>query len=119
MSGRELRATERQAERAGGRVREQGLRDSGHALEQDVAAGEERGQQAPDDLVLAEDDLRRPRRERDPRSPSTPPPRSPLEARRDPSELDHLLRRAHLALEHGPLRLRSWQPVRRGERPLA
>ena len=78
--GRELRAAEGQAERPGGRVREQRLRHARHALEQDVAAREERGQQAADDLVLAEDDLRRPRRERDPRCPSTPPPRSAARA---------------------------------------
>ena len=55
--GRELRAPEREAERPRRRVREQRLRDAGHALEEHVPAREQRRQQAADDLVLAEDDL--------------------------------------------------------------
>src|SRR5439155_17296311 len=53
----ELDAAELEAERAGRRVGEQGLRDTGDALEQDVSADEQRRQQVFHGTLLADDDL--------------------------------------------------------------
>ena len=58
MSGVNCARRNGEPDRAGGRVREQRLRDAGHAFEQHVAAGEERDEQAVDGLLLAEHDLR-------------------------------------------------------------
>ena len=53
--GRELHAREAQVERLRDRLHEQRLREAGHADEQDVTAGEQRGDEIVDDLVLADD----------------------------------------------------------------
>ena len=52
---RELHAREAQVERLRHRLHEQRLREAGHADEQHVAAGEQRGDEIVDDLVLADD----------------------------------------------------------------
>ena len=56
--GRELCAAELEPERARDRVRDERLRDAGHALEQDVTADEERAEDPLDGLLLAHGDLR-------------------------------------------------------------
>ena len=53
--GRELDAREREVERLRDRLHEQRLGETRHADEQRVAAGEQRGDQVVDDLVLADD----------------------------------------------------------------
>ena len=53
--GRELDAVEAAAEHVGQRADQQRLAQAGHAFEQDVAAGEQRGEQPLDDRVLADD----------------------------------------------------------------
>ena len=55
--GGELHPVERQVERLGDRLDHQGLGQAGHADEQGVAAGEDRGQDALDHVVLADDPL--------------------------------------------------------------
>ena len=66
--GRELHAREREVERLRHGLHEQRLGEAGHADEQHVAAGEERGDEIVDGLLLADDaaadlgDERRPRR---------------------------------------------------------
>ena len=55
---RELGAAEFEAERAGDRVRDQRLRDAGYALEQDVAADEQRAEDPLDGRLLPDGDLR-------------------------------------------------------------
>ena len=55
--GRELGTAERQPNGAGGRVREQRLRDARHAFEQHVPTDEERDEQAVDCLLVPEHDL--------------------------------------------------------------
>ena len=54
---RELNATEIQVNGLGDRVHEERLRQAGHTLQEQVAAGEERDHDALDDDVLADDDL--------------------------------------------------------------
>ena len=56
--GRELHATEVDAERAREGVGEQRLGDAGDAFEQHVAADGRRGEQHVDDMILADDHLR-------------------------------------------------------------
>ena len=53
--GRELDAAEGAAEHVGERAHGQGLGEAGHALEQHVAAGQQRDQQALEHRVLADD----------------------------------------------------------------
>ena len=55
--GRELDALEVQVQRLGERADQQRLAQPGHAFEQRVAAGEQAGQHAVDDLVVADDHL--------------------------------------------------------------
>ena len=55
---RELGAAELEPERARDGVRDQRLRDAGHALEQDVAAHEQRAEDPLDRALLADGDLR-------------------------------------------------------------
>jgi hypothetical protein len=55
--GRELDAREGEVERLGQRLHEQRLAEAGHALEQDVAAGQQRRHHALDDLRLAHEAL--------------------------------------------------------------
>ena len=55
--GRELDALEVEIEDVGERLDEQRLRQSGHAGDQAMAAGEERDEHLLDDFVLADDDL--------------------------------------------------------------
>ena len=55
--GRELHAGELEVERPGERLHEQRLGHAGHALEQHVAAHEQRGDEAGQRAVLADDDL--------------------------------------------------------------
>ena len=54
---RELDAAEVQGDGLRDGVHEEGLRQAGHALQEQVAAGEERDHDALDDDVLADDDL--------------------------------------------------------------
>ena len=54
--GRELDAAERAAHDLGERAHRQRLGESGHALEQHVAAGEQRDEQALEHRVLPDDD---------------------------------------------------------------
>ena len=53
--GRELHAREAEVERLRDGLDEQRLGEAGHADEQHVAAGEQRGDEIVDDLVLADD----------------------------------------------------------------
>ena len=53
--GRELHAREAQVERLSDRLHEERLREARHADEQCVSAGEQRGDEVVDDLVLADD----------------------------------------------------------------
>jgi hypothetical protein len=55
--GGELDALELHAQRAAEAAHEEGLGEAGHALEEDVAVGEEGDEQALDNLVLADDGL--------------------------------------------------------------
>ena len=55
--GRELDAVEVQVERLGQRADQQRLAQAGHAFEQGVAADEQAGQHAVDDVVVADDHL--------------------------------------------------------------
>ena len=55
--GRELDPLELYAERRAQRLDEQGLGESGHALKQHVAVGEQRHEHALDDGILANDSL--------------------------------------------------------------
>ena len=55
--GRELDAREGAVERARQRAHQQRLAEAGHAFEQHVPAGEQRGQRLLDDVVLAHDRL--------------------------------------------------------------
>ena len=55
--GRELNAVEVKVERIGQRADEQRLAQAGHAFEQGMAADEQAGQDAVDDLVVADDHL--------------------------------------------------------------
>ena len=54
--GRELHARERDVERARERLRERGLADTGHVLDEDVTCAEQAHQEEIDDVVLALDD---------------------------------------------------------------
>ena len=53
---RELDAVERAVDDVGDRPDEHRLAEAGHALEQDVAVGEQAGQRLADELALADDD---------------------------------------------------------------
>ena len=55
--GRELDALELQVQGVGQRPHQQRLAQAGHAFEQHVAAGDQGGQRALDDLLLADDHL--------------------------------------------------------------
>ena len=55
--GRELDALELQVQRVGQRPDQQRLAQAGHAFEQHVAAGDQGGQRAVDDLLVADDHL--------------------------------------------------------------
>ena len=58
---RELDPVERAVDDVGDRPDEHRLAEAGHALEQDVAVGEEAGQRLADEVALADDDACRPR----------------------------------------------------------
>jgi hypothetical protein len=55
--GRELDAREREVDGVGQRAHQHGFAQAGHALEERVAAGEERHHHALDDRLVADDDL--------------------------------------------------------------
>jgi len=56
--GCELHASKLQRQRLPERPHQQGLAQSGHALQQTVSAGQQSNQQLLDDIILTDDDLR-------------------------------------------------------------